>query len=187
MNNSLKPTEDIPPSLQNNIPVALVDTLTKAVKRLTSQVLLFLIAYLILVAILILAGATIEPKVQAGLFFVPVLGIIAYVYLEKKTLDTQTRAVEDSTRVVAEKVDNSEIVGRRGKVDQNEGSVDVRVKDAKNAMIVGVDAMPGTVSQNSQRDYLLKIFDGLGADARRNLVDKAIALEAKRSRPSKRR
>ncbi len=186
MNGTLKPTEDAPLASQINIPVALVGTLTTTVKRLTSQVLLFLVAYLILVTILILAGAAIGPEVRAGLFFAPVLGIMAYVYLQKKTLDAQTRAVDDRTRVVVERVENVKAGGRLGQVG-NEGEVDVQVKDAKDAVIVGIDATPGILFQDSQRDYLLKIFDALGPDARRDLVEKAMELEAKRSKQLKRR
>ena len=179
MNNSLKPAEDTPSAPQINIPVALVDTLTRTVKRLTSQVLLFLVAYLILIVILILAGAAIGSEVRAGLSFIPVLGVTAYVYLQKKTLDTQTRAVDNHTRVVVESVENVKIGGRFGQ-GGNEGVVDVQVKDAKDAVIVGIDATPSATSQDSERDYLLKIFDGLGADGRRKMVSAAMKLQVKR-------
>jgi hypothetical protein len=154
--------------------------LNKALDKLTSEVLVFLLAYVILVIALVTLRERI-PETLAGLLYViPVLGIVAYAWLRKRTVVRAPHAPGVSVRALF--VKDAYVGGVRGPAPaRGEGPVDVSVGIASgSATAVGVDAG----AEGDDARYLGTIFRELTPSHRRQLIASATQM-LERQKPAR--
>ncbi len=81
--------QDLPGSLNVRAPYEAV--LIRAFNQLTSQVLIFLLAYLILVIGLAVLAPALTSEVRTLLYILPVLGIGAYAWQKRRSLSSRAK------------------------------------------------------------------------------------------------
>jgi hypothetical protein len=148
--------------------------LTAALNRLTSEVLVFLLAYTILLVGLSVLGGAIVPALRALFYVIPVLGVGAYVLLRRR------RAVRSARR---QGVDvgsllaggRATVVGVRGRAGV---SPNVRLRSGiagGDAVVAGYDAPPSGVP-----DELVEIYERLDRAGRLRLLEAGSRILAER-------
>src|SRR5438876_1425239 len=70
--------------------------LTRAFDKLTSQIFIFLLAYVILLIGLAVFGSGLIVTLRSLLYILPVLGVIAYLWQQRKTIrrDGEDRGID---------------------------------------------------------------------------------------------
>jgi hypothetical protein len=77
-------TEQPKPEPRANAPYE--GALNIAFNRLTSEILIFLLAYTILLIGVVVFGAGLPTELRTLLYIIPILGVVAYVWLQKRTI-----------------------------------------------------------------------------------------------------
>ncbi len=158
--------------------------LTKAFDKLTSQIFIFLLAYVILLIGLAVFGENLANSIKVLLYMIPILGVAAYVWQNQKKIRGQARKsgidvsawrVTSSGRVVA--------VNGAKSGDPIPENVKIRVGSvSQNAEVGGV--VYGTEeSGDTSENYLLGLFAHLDERNRRELITSAQTLLDKQAAP----
>jgi hypothetical protein len=121
------------------------DVLNKAFDKLTSQVLIFLLAYMILLIGVAVLGNGIDSGLRTLFYIIPIMGVAGYIWLQRWR---HVSGEEDSKRDVDVRGHvtrgGSEVVGERGRVSDRSGSTKVRSGLASDkSRVVGRD-VPGS-------------------------------------------
>lgn len=159
--------------------------LTKAFEKLTSEIFIFLLAYVILVIGLAVFGENLAKTIKTLLYVIPVLGVVAYVWLKQKMINSQANK---GINVNVDKIkDSANVVGAKGVKDKNSipDKVSVDVKEAEgNSFVGGVvfgDEMPDVNNKpadNSEK-FLVDLFMKLDEENRGELISNALKLVKK--------
>ena len=145
-----------------------------AFQKLTSQVLIFLLAYVILIIGVEFYGHQLGVTLRALFYLIPILGVSAYVFLERR----KVAATDPSISVSAGWVSQSTVEGVRGDLPKVAGHVAVRSGVVtRGATVRGVDASPA-VQERAATDiaYLQTLFMQLDESKRRRLIRAAADL-----------
>jgi len=150
--------------------------LIKAFNKLTSQVFIFLLAYLILVIGLAVLAPQLTSQVRTLLYLLPILGIGAYLWQQQRSLagKAKRRGIDVKAGVV---MGSAQVTGVRS----HTGSADLP-KDV--SVGVGLAAGKGEVGGvyidqeetgdlASDAQYLLETFQQLSPPKRRKLISSA--------------
>lgn len=154
--------------------------LNKAFDKLTSEIFVFLLAYMILVIALVTLRASIPDGVRALLYVIPILGVTGYAWLRKRTVIREPQAGGVSVKALF--VKDAYVGGVRGVGPASDaGAVDVSVGVAAGGgTVVGVDR--GNEADDLR--YLSSIFHQLTDSHRRQLIMSASQmLERQNPRP----
>jgi hypothetical protein len=173
MTNESESESSVPQNYATELTRPLGEALGKAVDKLTSQIFLFLIAYLILVIFLTMRASDLSVQVRVLLDLIPALGVIAYVYLEKKKIAEVKKKLQiDVNARIA--TGGASVTGLRGPAPDslNELGVTVGYAGGK-AQVIGVDSTPAASSGAADREYLLQLFETLDAKDRLELIGAA--------------
>ena len=177
-------TEQPKPEPRTNAPYE--GALNIALNKLTSEVLLFLLAYTILLIGMAVFGSGLPTELRTLLYVIPILGVVAYVWLQKRTVEK--RATAGNVRVesaIARK--GAEVIGERGS-GQERGNTTVGSLFASDSRIIGREyggAESQSVSATDAADvrYLVEIFQKLKEASRNELMANALEIQ-KRERQS---
>jgi hypothetical protein len=155
--------------------------LAKTVDKLTSQIFLFVIAYVMVVAALAYWGVEVPVELRTAVCLLPGLAIAAYVYLERSKIrqTVQAHGIDVRARIATS---GAQVTGVRGGAAP-EGDVNVRVGVATGkAQVVGLDY--GRGGDTGGEANLLEVYRKLNAAERGRLFSKALtALEKQQSGP----
>jgi len=160
------------PSVSRNAPYEV--PLTKAFDKLTSQIFIFLLAYVILLIGLAVFGSSLVVTLRTLLYILPVLGVVAYLWQQQRAIvkDGRDRGID----VKAGKITGQAWVGGIVNAPRDRdvsNDVRVRVRQAQdNARISGVEYGDGNES-NDETSYITQIFQQLSQQNQRKLIDNA--------------
>ena len=136
--------------------------LSKAFDKLTSEILIFLLAYTILLVVLVWIGHNLNTWLLTLFYIIPILGLITYVWLKKR--DITRREQEREVRVKVRRAEGEAYVGgERGSFQNISGSTMVKAGDVSDkAHVIGRD-IGSTLSDTSNIDanYLVSVFERL--------------------------
>jgi hypothetical protein len=177
-------TEQPTPEPQANAPYE--GALNIALNKLTSEVLLFLLAYTILLIGMAVFGSGLPSELRTLLYVIPILGVVAYVWLQKRTIEK--RAEDGNVRVgsaVARK--GAEVIGVRGP-GQEQGDTTVESLFASDSRVIGrdygrADDQSASAADSADVQYLVEIFQKLEEVGQNELMTKALEIQ-KRERQS---
>jgi hypothetical protein len=157
-------------------------TLLRAFDKLTSEVFVFLLAYVILLIGLAWFVPAFSIELRILLYILPVLGIAAYVWLQsgRITKEAEEHGVQVWSGVAA---GSAYVAGVRGGLAALLGRVKVFSGIATGrARVIGVDAGSESLeSEGAQEGYLLETFRKLDESNRRKVVNEASRLLDRRS------
>jgi hypothetical protein len=164
--------------------------LLKAFERLTSEIFIFLLAYVILIIGLTFLDATMTDTLRNLLYIIPILGVVAYTWLRQRNIvrDAKEHGVDlkEGVRVSVGKASGKADIGgftaSGGPVDGGPvHSIDVSVKRAEDqARIRGMEYIQANTTQPSvDEGYLANLFEKLNDINRRHLIDQAQKLLTK--------
>jgi hypothetical protein len=157
----------------------LIDALGKAVAKLTSQIFIFLIAYLILAAFLTLSTSQIPAEIRIALLVIPILGLLVYASLKRRKILTQTRDLDVQVRAGIA-TGAATVAGVRGAAPDSLRSVKADVGYAGGrATVVGVDNPASAASPEADAAFLLQMFQKLAPKDRLELMNVANRIAAK--------
>lgn len=142
--------------------------LTKAFDKLTSQIFLFLLAYLILLIGLAVFGSSLVVTLRSLLYILPILGVVAYLWQQQRTIvkDGKDRGID----VKAGKVTGNARVGaifNAPKDVDTSSNIGVYVKSASER------AQIGGIEFGDETSYITQIFQQLSQQNQRKLIDSA--------------
>jgi hypothetical protein len=171
------PAEASPASISHGPYEAL---LTKAFDKLTSQIFIFLLAYVILLISLSVLSPQLTNAMRNLLYIIPVLGVMAYIWLQQKKIvkDAKEQGIDLQAGIVS---GSARVTGVRGaKADSAlPESVRLRVGVAGGKADVGGviygDGEP-EVPQNSYLEVLSDIFKKLSKSNQIKLISSAQSL-----------
>jgi hypothetical protein len=150
--------------------------LNKALDKLHSEVLIYLLAYLILLIGLSVYGTAISTTLRNLLYIIPILGVLAYSWSKKRS------AVKKSGVNVAAGIARSGayVGGIRGDARYSE-PVDVKAGIASgHAQVVGVDVGPAKAA--SGNDDIFTVFQKLNEKNRNEIHARSLELYSRQLR-----
>ena len=157
--------------------------LNKALDKLHSEVLIFLLAYLILLIGLSVYGTAISTTLRNLLYIIPILGVLAYSWSKKRT------AIKKSGVNVAAGIARSGayVGGIRGDIGHFTEPVDVKAGIASgHAQVVGVDVGPAKAAPlPTGSDDILALFQKLNEKNRNEVVAHCMDLYSRQLRGKK--
>ena len=149
-------------------PTALpLNFLSQALQRLTSEILIYLLGYAVLVASLIIWGGSVNPALRNILYILPPLGIAAYIYQQRRRVKSKRLP-----RVAVSAL----FTGRGGSVLGIEGldykgDVSVKAGIARGGSeVVGVKAGKKVEPLPADITYLTALFGKLDNEARQKVI-----------------
>jgi hypothetical protein len=153
--------------------------LTKAFDKLTSEIFIFLLAYVILIIGLAVFGEKLANTIKTLLYIIPVLGVAAYAWQNQKVI--RTNASKRGVDVRAGMVTGSaKVVGSRG--DPNPGNVKLSVGWAGgNSSVMGSDVGSQEIRKDNEsadfsEKFLIEQFVKLNESNRRELIARLLKL-----------
>jgi hypothetical protein len=167
--------------------------LAKAFDKLTSQIFIFLLAYVILLIGLAVFGAELAAALRNLFYVIPIIGVVAYVWLKQQEIvrSAKKRGVDVKRGIVvsARNVQDQAIVmGATGVQGEKPGNVTVDVGRASGkSKVVGVDyATPDKSGDLQDIDVkqLLNIFSQLSSADKNELLMMAFRMRQKNSNDS---
>ena len=145
--------------------------LTKAFDKLTSEVFIFLLAYMILIIGLAVFGERLANTLKTLLYIIPVLGVAAYVWLTQKTIRNEANksGIDVGAGVVT---DSARVIGVQGAKsgDPIPENVKVRTAMARGKAMVGGVVYGSDEPANNSANYLMELFMKLDADHQGELI-----------------
>ena len=146
-----------------------IEFLSQALQRLTSEVLIYLLAYAVLVASLIIWGGPVNPALRNVLYILPPLGVAAYLYQQRRRVKSNRLP-----RVAVSAL----FTGRKGSVIGIDGTgwrgdVDVKAGIAKGE-VAGVKVGQRTELPPADIAYLTALFNKLDNKGQQEVILLAI-------------
>ena len=157
-----------------------------ALNKLTSEVLLFLLAYTILLIGIAVFGSGLPTELRTLFYIIPILGVVAYVWSQKRRI--VRRAAAGNVRVgstVARR--GAEVIGVRGP-GQEQGNTTVDSLFASGSRVIGrdygrADNQSASAADSADVHYLVEIFQKLEEAGQNELMTNALEIQ-KRERQS---
>lgn len=163
--------------------------LNVAFQKLTDQILLFLLAYVILLIGLSVFASGIADKLRVLFYMIPILGVAAYVWTRRRGLSRKMRGRDVGVRSGIAIGAGTYVGGERGAVKEGAGRTTAdSVFAAGGATVIGRDVgakidHPGVPPLGAQ--YLVEIFQTLDERNQKTLVGMAKTLHDQQSNPLK--
>ena len=154
--------------------------LLRAFDKLTSEIFVFLLAYVILLIGLGIFASALSVGLRTLLYILPIVGIAAYAWLEsgRITMTAKNEGVDVWSGVATR---SGRVVGIRGAISSMLGRVKLRsLIVSGNARVVGVDVGGDALGKGAQEGYLLDMFRKLEQADRRKVVNNVSSLLEKR-------
>lgn len=154
--------------------------LTKAFDKLTSQIFIFLLAYVILLIGLTVFGSQLADTLRNLFYIIPVLGVIAYVWLQQRGIvkDAKEKGIDVKAGMVS---DSARVFGVRGAKAGDDLPENVRVGtvlargNAEVGAVIYGDA-ESEVPQSGVLEVLTDIFKQLDRSSQIELISSAQSL-----------
>ena len=158
--------------------------LSKAFEKLTSEILIFLLAYTILLVVLVWIGHNLSIWLLALFYVIPILGLITYVWSKRR--DITQREQEREVQVKVRRAEGEAYVGgERGSFQNISGSTMVNAGNVSDkAQVVGRD-IGSTFSDTSNIDanYLVSVFERLNRGNQTRIISQANDMLSRRDNP----
>lgn len=149
--------------------------LAKAFDKLTSEIFVFLLAYMILIIGLATLGQGIPDGLRGLLYIIPILGILAYGWSRKRTVTQDPGASGINVRAIF--VKDGYVGGIRGSANSAPNNVDVSGGFITGGgTVIGVDQPSQQTGQTAQ--FLVSIFDGLDENDQDEIIQYALKRKA---------
>jgi hypothetical protein len=156
-----------------------------ALNKLTSEVLLFLLAYTILLIGMAVFGSGLAIELRTLLYVIPILGVVAYAWLQKRAIEKRKaggNVIVESA--VARK--GAEVIGERG-TGQGRSNTTVGSLYASNSRVIGresggVESQSVSATDAADVRYLVEIFQKLEEAGRDELMAKALEIQKRERR-----
>jgi hypothetical protein len=187
-NNTTEDTNDKKATvLSENLPkqIPYEAALLKAFDKLTSQILIFLLAYVILLIGIGVLAVEISDTFKNLLYIIPILGVGAYLWSQRRDIhnDAKKSGINVKSGWVS---DEAKVTGVRTTPDAAQVPHDVDVSAAvvkDKAEVTGFVVESDDVSekQSSDLEYMKDIFQQLSISNRRKLITDAQRLMDKQS------
>jgi hypothetical protein len=165
------------PQPSSAVPSAPYETvLIKAFDKLTSQVFIFLLAYLILVIGLAVFAPQLVAEVRTILYALPVLGIGAYLWQQHRTLAGQAKrhGINVKAGITTGDARVTGVVSDADSVDlPKDVNVTAGLATGKSRVVGVVVGQEEAGDQAIDTQYLLETFQQLSAHKRRKLIASA--------------
>ncbi len=144
---------------QNNIPFE--QALTEGFKKLTNEVFLFLLCYMIIMVGLEVTAKGLIEKIRPLVYIIPLGGVAAYVWLEKSKIPQRAKM----NLQVGEMGDRVVFAGRRGGVTNS----DINMKAKR--LTGNVEFIGEQAGYSDDINYLIKIYKELNLNERRQVIN----------------
>lgn len=157
--------------------------LSKAFDKLTSEVFIFLLAYVILIIGLAVFGESLANTLKTLLYIIPVLGVAAYVWQNQKTI--RNKAGKSGIDVRAWMVKGAQVIGVEGAKSGDAIPENVKVRAglaSDNAKVKGMVYGSDDPADTSEK-YLLEQFTKLDDNNKDELIDYVRKLVKKQVAP----
>jgi hypothetical protein len=149
-----------------------IEFLSQALQRLTSEVLIYLLAYAVLVASLVIWGGSVNAALRNILYILPPLGVAAYLYQQRRRIKS-SRPPRVAVSVLFAGRD-AIVAGIRGTWQP----ADVRVKAGfATGKVVGVETGQQAESAAADITYLTELFNKLETKGRQKVIQVATQLQ----------
>jgi len=165
------------PGVKSAVNLPYEHALLKAFDKLTSEIFIFLLAYLILVVGVAWLVPTMSSSLQVLLHVLPVLGIAGYLWLHSGSLvkTAESHGVEVRSGLALGSARVAGALGLGGRPDR------VKVKSgiaAGNAQVIGSDSSGITTPEDKSDDeqYLLHTFRQLDPAERRQVLTRMLRI-----------
>jgi hypothetical protein len=163
-------------------------TLNTALNKLTNEIFIFLLAYLMLLIGLSVFGSSLVAELRTLLYIIPILGVMAYVRLRRRNLSQKEHRYNVQVRsgIAAEE---SYVGGERDPTQGGPGRTRVTSLFARRSTVIGRDVGGQTggsteASPAVNAQYLLNIFQQLDQANQRRLISSAQSLLDKKQSPN---
>jgi len=168
---SVDPTPSAAPTDPTVIPTRF---LSVAVQRLRSEILIYLLAYAVLVVVVLLWGRELSLALQGLLYLLPLVGVAAYLVSQSRRVaqGRQPRVTVGTLFTGKQAV----VVG----TERPDAAADVSVSAAlTRGTVKGVATPPAEAGDDSsQAAYLAELFAGLRPDQRHKVIEVAQRLRS---------
>lgn len=160
-------------------PAPFEGALNTAFNKLTSQILIFLLAYVILLIGVAVFGAGIESRLLSLFYILPILGVTAYVWLQRRQYVSQP--VERNVKLIGGITrGGSTVVGESGRFSDAPGSTTVRSLFASGESTVAGRMMPDAMrDKTSISSDFMAVYQQLTLENRIKLLGTAQSLLTK--------
>ena len=152
------------------------EVLKSAFNKLTSEILIFLLAYTILLIGVALFGSDLASELRTLLYVIPILGVAAYVWLKRRDIAQEERKRQVNVRSGIA-TGGAIVAGIRGQGVEAPEHLGVRSGFAgSGARVVGIDASgepEARAAEPASERYLLDLFGQLNPLNQRQLVASA--------------
>ena len=153
-----------------------------ALNKLTSEVLLFLLAYTILLIGIAVFGSGLTTELRTLLYIIPILGVVAYVWLQRRTIVRKAAAGNVGVRSTVAR-GGSEVIGVLGP-GQEQGNTTVDSLFASSSRVIGRDyggagSQSASTANDTDVQYLIEIFQKLEEAGRNELIANALKIQKK--------
>lgn len=167
--NNLENTTKGKNSLSTSAPYE--NVLNTAFSKLTSEILVFLLAYMILLVVLVWIGPTLGTPLLGLFYVIPVLGIIFYVWVKRQRIVAMPQDSRDVTVKVRKAEGESSVVGERGVFPTTAGSTVVTAGHVRDQARVEGRAINNTTDASAQ--LLIPLFEKLDQRNQWKLISNA--------------
>jgi hypothetical protein len=158
--------------------------LSKAFDKLTSEVLIFLLAYTILLVVLVWIGPNLGTWLLTLFYIIPILGLITYVWLKRRDIAQREQEREVQVKVRRARGE-AYVVGEEGSFQNISGSTTVNAGNVSDkARVKGrvIGSTPSDTS-NSDANYLVSVFERLNRGNQTRIVSQAIDMLTRQDNP----
>lgn len=148
--------------------------LTKAFDKLTSQIFLFLLAYVILLIGLAVFGSSLAVTLRSLLYILPILGVGAYLWQHQRAIvkDGKDRGID----VKAGKITGQARIGGVVNAPRDRdvpNDVRIRVRRAQDSARIGGVVYGDGDESDDETSYITQIFQQLSKQGQRKLIASA--------------
>jgi hypothetical protein len=166
-----------PPSEAEQVPpqsTPYETALNIAFNRLTSQILIFLLAYVILLIGIAVLGAGIETRLLTLLYIIPILGVVAYVWLQRRSVPNVPERNVDVSSLVAK--DDSLVAGEIGDYGASSGDTKVSALFTSGSTVAGRMIESPRRKESDVSQDLIDVYKKLAPENRSRLLTNAFDL-----------
>lgn len=146
---------------------------SKGLEKLTDQILVFLLLYMILLIGLDLFAKGIVEKYRPLLYIIPIGGVISYAWRQKKNAVKNKNDIRQGTKIDVKET-YGRVLGKQG--DLSEGYVDIQAGQVgKDAEIIGESSYFDDNRANNSTDvkFLIDIFEQLNSSDKLEIINNA--------------
>jgi hypothetical protein len=154
-----------------NTPAPYENVLNTAFSKLTSQILVFLLAYMVLLVVLVWIGPTLSIPFIGLFYIIPILAMISYIWVKRQGIVAKPQESRNVNVKVRKAEGEAFIGGERGIFPDTVGSTTVSTGHVRDqAQVIGRDRDNIT---NTNTRFLNSLFEKLDQRNQMKLISNA--------------